>query len=137
METRDKLAIYELLSRAAYGLDEHDLVLIEQCFAPGANMVVDIADGPTVGPFEGRDAIMKLMSDSIAAQTDKRRHVVSNVFFDAEGDAEATVVSNLTLFSTEDGVNRLVTTGVYRDRVTKVDGEWLIAMRELNLDLPY
>lgn len=137
MEPADKLAIHELLSRAAYGLDEQDLGAIERCFAPKASMVVRITDGPTVGPFDGRDAIMKLMADSIAAQTDKRRHVVSNIFFEAENDAACTVVSNLTLFATENGANRLVTTGLYRDKVAKADGEWLIVGRELALDMPY
>lgn len=137
METADKLAIHELLSRAAYGLDEHDLDIIESCFAPEASMIVRIAGQDDVGPFEGREAIMKLMSDSIAAQTDRRRHLISNIFFDAEDDDAATVVSNLTLISTENDANRLITTGGYRDKVIKVGGEWLIADRDISLDLPF
>lgn len=137
METADKLAIYELLSRAAYGLDEHNLDIIESCFAPEASMIVRIEGQDDVGPFEGREAIMKLMADSIAVQTDKRRHVVSNVFFETEGDTAATVLSNLTLIATENGKNRLITTGGYRDGVIKVDGGWLIAERDLSLDLPF
>ena len=137
METADKLAIHELLSRAAHGLDEHDLDTIESCFAPEATMIVRIAGDDDVGPFEGREAIMKLMSDSIAAQTDKRRHVVSNIFFEEEEDAAATVISNLTLIATENGANRLITTGGYRDKVINVGGDWLIAGRDLALDLPF
>lgn len=137
METSDKLAIYELLSRAAYGLDEHNLDIIKSCFAPEASMIVRIADQDDVGPFEGREAIMKLMADSIAAQTDRRRHVVSNIFFDVEDDAAATVISNLTLIATENDASRLITTGGYRDKVIKVGGEWLIADRDISLDLPF
>lgn len=137
MDTANKLAIHELLSRAAYGLDEHDLGKIEACFAPEANMIVRIAGQDDVGPFEGREAIMELMSASIAAQTDKRRHVVSNIFFEAEDEAAAKVVSNLTLFATENGENKLVTTGAYRDKVIKVGDDWLIADRDLSLDMPF
>lgn len=137
MKTSDKLAIHELLSRAAYGLDEHDLDRIEACFAPEASMTVKIAGMDPIGPFEGRDAIMGLMRDSVETQTEKRRHVVSNIFFEAEGESEATVMSNLTLFGTEDGANKLITTGVYRDMVTKTGDDWLIASRDISLDLPY
>jgi 3-phenylpropionate/cinnamic acid dioxygenase small subunit len=137
MKTEDKLAIHELLSRAAHGLDEHDLDCIEKCFAPEASMIVRIAGQDDVGPFEGREAIMKLMADSIAVQTDRRRHIVSNLFFEEEGDTAATVISNLTLFATENGENRLITTGAYRDKVIKVGDDWLITDRDLSLDLPF
>lgn len=137
MKTADKLEIHELLSRAAYGLDEQNLDIIENCFAPEASMIVRIAGQDDIGPFEGRDAIMQLMSDSIEAQTDRRRHLISNIFFDAEDDAAATVVSNLTLIATESDANRLITTGGYRDKVIKVGGKWLIANRDISLDLPF
>lgn len=137
MKTADKLAIQELMSRAAYALDEHDLDRIEKCFAPEASMIVRIAGQDDVGPFEGREAIMKLMADSIAVQTDRRRHIVSNLFFEEEGDTAATVISNLTLFATENGENRLITTGGYRDKVIKMGDDWLIADRDLSLDLPF
>lgn len=137
METADKLAIHELLSRAAHGLDEHDFDTIKSCFAPEATMIVRIAGNDDVGPFEGREAILKLMSDAIAAQTDKRRHVMSNIFFEEEGGTAATVISNLTLIATENGANRLITTGAYHDKVINVDGDWLIAERDLSLDLPF
>lgn len=137
MDTADKFAIHELLGRAAYGLDEHDLGRIEACFAPEAVMMINIAGLDPVGPFEGRGAIMQLMKDSITAQTDKRRHVITNIFFEAEADDEATVFSNLTLFGTENGENRLITTGLYRDKIARIDGEWLIASRTIDLDMPY
>lgn len=137
MKTEDKLAIHELLSRAAYGLDGHNIDIIESCFAPEANMIVRIDGQDDVGPFEGRDAIMGLMSGAIEVQTDKRRHLITNIFFEAEGDAAADVVSNLTLFHTENGENGLITTGCYHDKVIKLDGVWLIANRDLSLDMPF
>lgn len=137
IDVADKLLIQELLSRAAYALDVHSLERIEACFTPDASMTVNIAGGTVVGPFEGRDAIMGLMAASIEAQTDVRKHVVSNLFFEeADGDTAHTV-SNLTLFATENETNKLVTTGVYRDQLKKVDGQWGIAVRQIDLDMPY
>ena len=80
---------------------------------------------------------MGLFSGAMAAQTDKRRHVVSNIFFDEAGDTTCRVFSNLTLFGTENGAIRLICAGLYRDRFVRRDGRWYITERRLELDLPY
>ena len=137
MKTKQKIAIHELLGRAAYYFDAHDVEGLKACFSEDANMLVNIADGQTFGPFEGRDAIMGLMSGTLAAQTDTRRHVICDIFFESEGQQEAVVVSTLLLSSVADGEISLVTSGVYRDVVKKVDGVWLFANRNLDLDMPF
>ena len=78
MNASDKLAIHELLSRAAYAFDERNLDMLEQCFTPDASMLVNIADGTTYGPFDGREAIMGLLKGALDAQTDTRRHVAAD-----------------------------------------------------------
>lgn len=137
MDAGLKLEVHELLSRAAYALDEQDLQMLAACFAADAEFRMQIAGNAPIPPFVGHAAIMELMRNSMATQTDKRRHVVSNIFFAAEGDADARVVSNLTLFGTENGVIRLISTALYRDRVVRRDGRWLLAERSIELDLPY
>lgn len=133
----DKLAVHELLSRSAYALDMRVADVLENCFTEDAQFTLKIADQDLVGPFVNRDGIMQLMTGSFEEQTDQRRHVVSNIFFESEGDQEAVVISNLTLFATEDGSIRLVSAGVYRDEVKAVGGEWQLHRRHLDLDLPY
>ena len=81
MKASAKLKIQELLSRAAYYFDERRLEDLEDCFAPNATMLVNITGVGDVGPFDGREAIMQLMSQTLESQTDVRRHVVSNFFF--------------------------------------------------------
>lgn len=137
MNSSEKLAIHELLARASYALDEHDLTLLEPCFATEAKFIIDITGADPIPPFEGREAIMKLMADSMETQTDKRRHVSSNIFFESEGDEEANVVSNLTLYASENGVSKLISGGIYRDKVVKRDGSWQLLVRSLQLDLPF
>ena len=137
MKTKQKIAIQELLSRAAYYFDMHDISKLESCFAEDANMLVNIANGDTFGPFEGRAAIMGLMSGTLAVQTDTRRHVICDIFIETEGNQQATVVSTLLLSSVEAGEISLVTSGVYRDTVIKVAGKWLFANRDLDLDMPF
>ena len=131
-----KLAIHELLGRAAYAYDERDMDMLERCFAQGASFSMRIAGGDPVGPFEGREAIMELMSGSMKEQNDVRRHVISNIFFD-DSQAQPTVVSNLTLIATENGESQLLTSGVYYDSVVEEGGSWCISRRHIDLDKAY
>ncbi len=139
LETGDKLAIHELLSRAAYALDERDVEMLAASFAEDASFSMRIAGGDLIGPFETREGIMQLMTGAMAEQTDKRRHVVSNIFFPADaGPGEGIpVVSNLTLFATENGEISLLSAGVYHDRVVLREGSWQLLQRHLELDKSY
>ena len=80
---------------------------------------------------------MQLMTDSMATQTDQRRHCVSNLFFDDSGSGALEVVSNLTLLATENGEICLLSAGVYRDQVVKGEAGWQLHRRHLELDRPY
>ncbi|MEH6581226.1 MAG: nuclear transport factor 2 family protein [Halioglobus sp.] len=136
LDSDAKLQIHELLSRAAYAYDERDMDMLEACFAVQMRFTMKIAAGDLVGPFEGREAVMDLMNGSMAQQTDIRRHVISNIFFDPR-QSEPTAVSNLTLFSTENGEIQLLSAGVYRDTLVFEDGAWRILIRHIDLDKSY
>jgi 3-phenylpropionate/cinnamic acid dioxygenase small subunit len=130
--------IENVLGRAAWGYDENDVDLIAAQFTETATMTLQIGrDGDTIGPFEGREAIRKLHADSLAAQTDQRRHNISNLVVVKETPDTASVTSNLTLLSVENGAARVLSSGWYRDDLVKVGGDWLIATRHIYLDLPY
>ena len=133
----DKLKISELLSRSAYALDERDVDMLSACFSEEANFTMRIAGGDMIGPFEGRESIMKLMTDSMDQQTDKRRHVVSNIFFESSEGNNVSVVSNLTLFATENEEIQVLSAGVYHDQVVKIDYNWELHQRHLDLDKSY
>jgi 3-phenylpropionate/cinnamic acid dioxygenase small subunit len=143
LDVADKLAIHELLARSAYALDERIVEMLAASFAADARFTMRIAGGDLIGPFDGREGIMQLMTGAMAEQTDKRRHVVSNIFFTPEanastpeGDAVA-VVSNLTLLATEHGRITLMSAGIYEDLVVQREGVWQIFRRHLELDKPY
>jgi len=132
----DRFAIAELLNRMAYYYDEDQLDDLAACYASDAIMSMQIAGGDMVGPFEGRDNIMELYRGAKSTQTDVRRHDITNIMFDASGDTLA-VTSYLTLFATEHGETKLLTTGVYRDQVAQVAGDWKISRRHIDLDSAY
>ena len=137
MNSDDKQQVLELLNRSAYALDTKNLPMIEGCFAPEAVFVLEIAGVAEVSRFEGREAIMGLMSGALEAQTDERKHAVTNAWFREAGADSATVVSYLTLTATEHGEINLITTGVYTDTAKRSGGEWAITERQLQLDRPY
>ena len=68
MKNKHKLAIQELMSRVAYGLDNRDVDMLAGCFATDAAFTMRIAGGDLMGPFENRDGIMKLMTDSMVLE---------------------------------------------------------------------
>ena len=136
LSVEQKLEIHELLSRAAYAFDIQDMTMLEACFAKDAEFSMRIADGDIIGPFVGHAAVMKLFTDSIAVQTDVRRHVISNIFFESNNDP-IEVISNLTLVATESGEIAVLTAALYRDTVIFEDGEWRLLKRFLQLDKSY
>ena len=131
-----KLAIHELLGRAAYAYDERDIPLLNECFASDVTLTMRIAGGDLIGPFEGKEAVMGLMTGSMAEQTDVRRHVISNFFFDERAES-TTVISNLTLMPTENDEIQLLSAGVYRDEVVEEAGGWRVRNRHIELDKSY
>lgn len=138
IDATTRLDILDLLGRAAYALDQHDMALIETCFAPDAVMVLDIAGVEGTPRFEGRDEIIGLMRDSAAEQTDQRRHVTTNTIFEGVSEGVVSVVSNLTLTGVENAQQiRLITSGLYRDRVRREGDAWVLAERRIDLDMPY
>ena len=134
LKTDDKLAIHELLSRAAYYFDVRNEEGLAACFVDDCPMRVNIGADVQLGPFEGRDAIMDLMRGSWDAQTDVRRHIICDFIFESASDNEATVVSTLVVSAVDGDAMALVTSGVYTDRVKKAGDDWQIAERQLDLD---
>ncbi|PXY29402.1 nuclear transport factor 2 family protein [Prauserella sp. PE36] len=128
--------IENTLHRYAVGYDDGDLRLVEDSFTPDAVLTLRIGNGDLVGPFEGRDAIMRLMRDSAHSQDDQRRHVTTNVIIEADGDT-ASCLSYLTIFSAKDGVLTALSTGKYDDELVRTEAGWRLRKRHIALDLPY
>lgn len=137
MKAEDKWAIEALLNKAALTLDERDLDEMERCFAADVQLTIRIRSSGIEEPMDGRDALMALVRDRLREQTDRRRHVISNMTVMPTGADRARVVSYLTLIAVENDSANLVSTGCYKDVVERRDGRWVIAARDIDLDLPY
>jgi 3-phenylpropionate/cinnamic acid dioxygenase small subunit len=133
----ERNAIIDVLHRVAFGFDQRKLDMVEASFAENATMSMRIADGELIGPFEGRSAIMQLMSDTLAIQEDQRRHVISNVLIDSGEGNTLSVSSYLSLLSIENNQIKVISSGIYSDEITQANGEWKLTKRHLDLDLAY
>lgn len=130
--------IENVLNRYSIAYDDNDMVEMADTFAEKAVMTLRIAGGDLIGPFEGKDAVMKLMTDSLASQTDQRRHVTTNFVLRSEDGSTAVVNSYLTLISVENDKATLLSTAKYEDELVKEsDGAWRFTKRHIELDLPY
>jgi 3-phenylpropionate/cinnamic acid dioxygenase small subunit len=124
--------VQNLLNRYSLAYDTPDLATMANCFTEGATFSMRLpGNDPVV--FEGKETIMKLMTDSLDAQADQRRHVNSNILVD-DSDAEVTRTTHyLTLHSTENGQIQTISAGVYRCEI--VDEGDALRFRKLHLDL--
>lgn len=131
-----RAAIEDLCNRYSYAYDVPDLDLMESLFTPDAVFSLVVAGGDPIS-FEGRDAIMKLMRDSLASQTDQRRHINSNLIINGTDGGVTRTTHYLTLVATADGEISLLSAGVYRNEIVEHEGELKLQRLHLELDRPY
>jgi hypothetical protein len=130
----DRTRIQELLNRYAWGQDQGELTILEECLTDAAVLSVSQPNNGSVGPIVGKENVLAYLSKDIANRSGPQRHLVSNVFLEEENTAAATVVSYLTVASVRDGAPAIVATGWTRDRVMFEGGKWRISSRQLTFD---
>ena len=92
-------SIVTLFSRYAAANDWPNQELLESTLTDDATFLLHIAGADSIGPFEGRKAIVEFFMPILNGQTDTRKHVISN--YDVQG--EGRVNAYLTLIATENG----------------------------------
>lgn len=128
----DRSSIENLLNTYSLAYDTPDLDVLESVFTEDASFSLVIAGGDRIA-FEPRDAIMKLMRDSLSAQTDQRRHINTNLIVEGEVDGVTRARHYLTLVATENGAISLLSAGVYSAEIIEQDG--VLRFKSLHLDL--
>lgn len=128
--------VENLLNRYSYAYDTPDLDLMETLFTSDAVFRLVIAGGDPI-VFETREAIMKLMRDSLAGQSDQRRHVNSNLIVADTVDGVTSTTNYLTLVATAEGAIELLSAGVYRTEIVEHEGAHKLRLLQLELDKSY
>src|SRR6478735_9862093 len=117
----DRNDVENLLNSYSLAYDSNDMVLMEDCFTADAVFSMKIVDNDPLS-FETRDVIMKLMRDSLASQTDQRRHANSNLIVRSEGGVTKTT-NYLGLSAVENGEIKLLSSGVYSNEIVEDEGK--------------
>ncbi|MFE9612072.1 nuclear transport factor 2 family protein [Streptomyces sp. NPDC006012] len=130
----EQLAVQQTLARYVFALDHGDLVALEGVLTEDATWTAVIADEVEQGPFIGRAAILDLVRGATEAQTDQRRHHLTNIFF-RSGDAGTAAVWAYLMLTTNAGeIPALASTGFYTFTLQHAEGEWRIAKLLVGLD---
>lgn len=132
----DRPEVEDLLNRYSLAYDTSDLDNMSACFTEDAVFQMTLPGNDPM-TFESRATIMKLMSDSMASQTDQRRHVNTNLIVEQGEDGVTRTTHYLTLLATENGEIRLLSAGVYRIEIVEEDGALRMRKLDLTLDRPY
>lgn len=134
----DRDAIEQLFADYGWPMDSREWAVLSGVFTENAEFTITIAGGDTIGPIVGREAIVEFCSSTVNAQTDQRRHVITNVRVGPETDTDATVTAILSLIVVAEGRLEVKSSGLYRTRVVRdADGEWRFASMLLELDLTF
>ena len=124
--------VAELFAKFGAAVDQHRAETLIDVLADGASFEVIVAGGDTYGPFSPRSAVIEFVGSTVTAQTDQRRHCITN--FRREGGS---VFAYLSLLVTEDGELTPQSTGVYEATLTTEDGQPRINTLRLTLDRPF
>jgi hypothetical protein len=133
----DRVLIAECINRYGWGYDERDEALLAAGFTADAVWEGSVMGGDTVGPFEGRDAVVAFLEEFWEVQTDQRRHIFTNIVVDDLTATTAVAHAYLLLTASTGGTMTPVTNGPYRLTMRKEDGVWRIARLTAGFDAPF
>lgn len=133
-----RIEINDVLTQYAVHMDAGDFDALAAIFAEDAGYDIEPDPGIVPVPVRGRAAIPKILSDRYAevSQVAQRRHLITNVAFDKLLVDEASTRCFLTILSIPKagGPVELRGTGVYVDKLARINGSWQITDRRLVVD---
>lgn len=127
-----------LLTTYSASFDRGDCAAAATVFTDDATMTLSVGDQGTVGTWTGRDEIQGMLQGAADAQQpgEQRRHHVSGVRIEADGDA-VTVRSVLLVTRALEGTVAILTSGAQVDQLVRTPDGLRIASRALHVDVPF
>ena len=135
--TIDRARIAELFADFSWANDTHDHDLFDAILTDDIGLTIKIAGEVAVGPLESKPTVTAFFKEALDAQTDTRRHVVSNLRVLEADDEVVHARAYLTLMVTDGGVLTPTSTGVYDARISVAGEEPRLAEFEIALDRPF
>jgi hypothetical protein len=129
----DPMAVYALYVDYAAGMDIKDFALTRDTFAADATFTLNIKGTPAIEPIRGAQAIGDFIETTTRAQTDQRRHVITNIRHVDENGIHV-AYGYLSLLVTDDAGLIAKATGIYRSEIVEEDGGLRFGNMHLDLD---
>ena len=133
---QDHEDIRQLLARYNFAIDLGATADWAACFTPdGVFECVGLPEGsPLGGRYVGCDALEAYAVTHLGIHKGRARHWNWNLLLDGDGD-DATLTCYLNVQSAGQGDRaKLRATGIYRDTLKRVDGQWRFASRQITID---
>jgi hypothetical protein len=126
-----------LFADYAWAIDAEEPAILRDVFTPEASFSMSIAGtDEAAGPIAGAERIVAFFAESLATQSDRRRHAISNCHCHVVADAEAEARAYLSLAIFDDGRLQLRATGVFDATLVRTEPGWRFAALALTLDCP-
>lgn len=137
MGVADRSYLSERIARYCWAYDERQIEQLSACFTEDAVWEGDVLGEIKIGPFAGRKAIVKWLSEFWPHQHDQRRHMILNTIVEERDANTATTMSYLLLMSADGKSAKLETTGFYRVDLRREETDWHIARLTAGFDAPF
>ncbi|MGM7774681.1 nuclear transport factor 2 family protein [Arthrobacter sp. KNU-44] len=138
LSVEDRLGIQELLTSYSHGLDFGLEGKFLSCFSPtGRLLITGIGTAGNVGDvsFTGPDKLAGFLDDLHRGLLGHSRHWVLPVEIQSTGEDEASVTAYCQVLRPGEFPGAGITlTGMYYDKVEKLDGRWVFRQREFRAD---
>jgi ketosteroid isomerase-like protein len=135
MTALDHEEIRQLLARYNFAVDLGDADGWAGCFTTDGVFLCTPEGGPLTGRHEGRDALVAYARTHYGINKGRARHWNWNLEIEGDGGTASMRCYLLSVRATSpESPAALGVTGVYRDRLAKVDGRWLFAERHIHID---
>lgn len=133
----DRQVICERIARYCWAYDERRTEALSDCFTQDAVWEGNVLGRIPIGPFVGRDRVVRWLTEFWPHQHDQRRHMILNTIVERQTREKATTLSYLLLMSSDGRAAKLETTGFYRTDYRLEDGVWRIERLIAGFDAPF
>jgi len=136
-EASDRADFCERIARYCWAYDERRIDRLRDCFTPDAIWEGTVLGQVSIGPFEGRDAIVDWLSKFWPHQRDQRRHMLLNTIVEEQTAVTATTLSYLLLMASTGEAVSVESMGFYRTTFCRQDLAWRISRLTAGFDKPF
>lgn len=129
--------VIERVTRYCWAYDERRADLLADCFTQDGVWAGNVLNKVPVGPFAGRESILKWLTEFWPHQHDQRRHMLLNNLVESLSTVSAVTLSYLLLMSSNGEAPKVECTGYYRCELVREVDVWRISRMTACFDAPF